>query len=164
MDEKTLHQYVKKNETKKTLLKKVGILAIFAVALICALNYEPFYEQRLIIAIGAILIFSALIRNLSVEYEYTLSDGIFSVDAVYGVSKRKNELTIPVTAITSYAVHGDDDFDSLVSSTSQCLELTSSDTSPDRICFFSESECVAFVIEPNTELLKALCGGICNDN
>ena len=156
MNENTITQYVAKKREKSHIFGKIALLAGLALVLVFASQLEALREYLIIIAAGCVLCVSALIRNFSTEYEYTLSDGVFTVTAIFGVSKRRTELRCELSAINESAPCGSEDAEAIVSKANELYDFSSSAEAEGRFVFYSQEDDLAFILEPNDEFSSVL--------
>ncbi|MBQ9985876.1 MAG: hypothetical protein IJP38_06165 [Oscillospiraceae bacterium] len=148
-------QFVKKKSSSKDFLKKAFLLVLLAIILIfVALSELPEYAG-LAVAIGSVFVFTALLRNVAAEYEYSVRDDLFYVDVLYGVSKRRTEFSIDISHITEVLRPDSERFELLYTSC-DTLDFSSCETAEGRMCFYCEEDNLIFIIEPDREIADAL--------
>lgn len=94
-----IHQYVKQKTTKKSILGRCALLAIMASLLAILSQLEALQDYMLIIALGTVFIFSAMMKNFNSEYDYFLNGNDFFIDRIYGVSKHKELFSFSLSDI-----------------------------------------------------------------
>ena len=95
-----IHQYVKQETTKKSIIGRIAALIIMASLLAVLSQLEVLRDYMLIIALGIVFIFSAVMKNFNSEYDYFLNGNDFYIDRIYGVTKHKELFSFSLSDIT----------------------------------------------------------------
>lgn len=156
------HQFVQKKATASDYAKKIFLIVFFIAIILCAVLAEPLRDVSFILVIGSILIFTAMLRNFTSEYEYSVREGTLYIETLYGVSKRKTLFEIDISLITEVMATNDERFDDVYTTSYRFYDFSSSPDASGRMCFISDERALAFVIEPNEEIVNALTEAIKN--
>ena len=96
MDDLYVEQLVEKEETKKDVFKKIGIVVIACIVSMLLssqwLFKDPIHASPLIIVVA--IIASYFFKRLNIEYEYLFTNGTLDIDCIYNRSKRKNIFSV----------------------------------------------------------------------
>lgn len=101
-------QLVRKSHTTEDDVKKIVLIAA-AVLLTLGTLFVTFTIAPIavVLPVGIIYLAIYLYKLLSVEYEYTCTNGTLDIDKILGQTKRVEMLTIEVSAFTVYGKAGE---------------------------------------------------------
>lgn len=101
-------QLVRKSHTTEDDVKKIVLIAA-AVLLTLGTLFVTFTIAPIavVLPVGIIYLAIYLYKLLSVEYEYTCTNGTLDIDKILGQTKRVEMLTIDVSAFTAYGKAGE---------------------------------------------------------
>ena len=153
MTENTLLcQYVKQNTTKNSIIGRIITLIALAAILAVLSRIEELKNYMLILALGIVMIGTAVMRNFSSEYEYLLSDGEFFINRIYGVSKHKELFSFTLSDISEISeMNGSENADNVHNFSSSLSEFA------PVLIKLSNGDSV--ILSLNSEFKSALCKG-----
>ena len=149
-------RYITRATNRNAIIGKLAVYALTATLLILIPQFEWGRKYMILFAIGIIIIMSAVVRLFSVEYEYRLSGGNFSVDCVYGVTKRVTKLDIEIGDITEDVACASDEFGAVSEKADKVFDFSSSEKAEGRHFFLVEKERIGFILEADEEFLGAM--------
>jgi len=105
--DKFAEQLVKKHNSTKDDMKRACIIIVaVTITVISILLIFMGFALAIVLPVCAIWAAWYFLRMLSVEYEYSCTNGILDIDKILGQSRRQNMLSIDVKTFTVYGKAG----------------------------------------------------------
>lgn len=154
--------FVERLITRKTGGKEIGI-KLGAVALVLVVGFFGFLIPAIsfiapLLLLGAGWLGWKVWSRSNVEYEYSLSNGELTIDAIYGQQKRKNVTTVSLRERMEIMAPVSPDFQTELSRQATVLDVASSPNAPGRwfMLVKAETGLTRILFEPDEKLLAAM--------
>ena len=153
-------QIVEKEKTMKSTLIKVGVIFAIIVIFIVLLPLIGEFAVIIIAALG----FGAfyLFRMLSVEYEYTFTNGELDIDCIYSKARRKRVFSGVVRDFEIMAHAEDRDRAHAFSSAAETKDYSSGSVKKNTYAFLTtyKGKRIKVLIEPDDVMMQALASSV----
>lgn len=148
---------VKKKPSAKDNTKKIAILILAALLSAATIFFTIFTHIPFLLLITCGIIFGAyfFLTNLSVEYEYAITNGEMDVDKIIARRKRVHLITVNVAKFDAYGPFTDD----IPDDTSRTLVLCSDNTGEGEYYADLETEeygSTRIIFTPNNSIKNAI--------
>ena len=154
-------QLVTENKTIKSLFMKIGIALLAVLCLLILALIPQLFPFVPVLIVGILVLAYFLIRRMNVEYEYTLTENILTVDRIRAKSTRKRLLSVDVKHFDVFApLEGDEQLAAKKGSFQTVIDASSGAGAPGRYYaeFSSGGEAgkTLLVFQPNARMIDVL--------
>jgi len=153
-------QIVKRKETTKDRMKRIGLILAVIVVFFVAVSTIPTFTPIITLAAGFGAYF--LTGFLKVEYEYVFTNGELDIDIIYNRSRRKRLFSSHVNQFEIMAHVEDMTYVGSFSNAQEVHNYSSGVNGPDTYAFLvnKNGKQQKIIIEPNEKMMKAIGGSI----
>lgn len=159
MDDVFIEKIVARKKTSKDYLIIAGVI-VGGIAAIVAVNILNYYVNITfmlpLLVVGVIYLLYILISNMSIEYEYILTNGDLDIDQIISRRKRKRVFSCPAKNIELMGKVGSDDWRDANRGSYKLLDCSQFMQSPDNwfITANYKGQRLLVVFAPDERILK----------